>query len=146
MTGTVRANYFFGKPVDGAEVTLKASGMDVAQFEAVSAHGKTDGEGAYQFDLRLPDYFAGRPLSHGAARVLIEATVKDAAGHAETRGEPITVSESPLIITAVPEGGTLVPQSGEPGFRADFLSGWNAGGGRRQGARGRECGSERDHR
>jgi uncharacterized protein YfaS (alpha-2-macroglobulin family) len=35
--------------------------------------------------------------------------VKDSAGHAETRGEPITVSESPLLITAVPEGGTLVP-------------------------------------
>ena len=57
----------------------------------------------------LPTYFAGRPLSQGAARVLIEATVKDSAGHAETRGEPITVSESPLLITAVPEGGTLVP-------------------------------------
>ena len=41
--------------------------------------------------------------------MLIEATVKDAAGHAETRGEPITVSESPLIVTAIPEGGTLIP-------------------------------------
>ena len=109
VTGTVRANYFFGKPVDRAEISVKASGMDVAQFEAVSAQGKTDAEGAYRFDLRLPDYFAGRPLSHGAATVLIEATVKDAAGHAETRGEAITVSESPLMITAVPEGGTLIP-------------------------------------
>src|SRR5581483_3066704 len=27
----------------------------------------------------------------------------------ETRGEPITVSESPLILTAVPEGGKLIP-------------------------------------
>jgi hypothetical protein len=35
--------------------------------------------------------------------------VKDSAGHAETRGEPITVSDSPLLITAVPESGTLVP-------------------------------------
>jgi len=109
VTGTVRANYFFGKSVDGAEITVKASGMDVAQFEAVSTQGKTDRDGAYRFDLRLPAYFAGRPLSHGAAAVLIEATVKDAAGHAETRGEPITVSESPLIVTAVPEGGTLIP-------------------------------------
>lgn len=109
VTGTVRAHYFFGKPVDRAEVSLKASGLDVSQFEASTAQGKTDAEGAYRFDLRLPDYFAGRPLSHGAATVLIEATVKDAAGHAETRGEPVTVSESPLIITAVPEGGTLVP-------------------------------------
>src|SRR5208282_1078533 len=109
VTGTVHANYFFGKPVDHADIGIKASAMDVAVFEVASAQGKTDSDGSYRFDIQLPKYFAGRPLSHGAARVLIEATVKDSAGHAETRGEPITVSESPLLITAVPEGGTLVP-------------------------------------
>ncbi|MBZ5532364.1 MAG: carboxypeptidase regulatory-like domain-containing protein [Acidobacteriia bacterium] len=109
VTGTVRANYFFGKPVDGAEVTVKASGMDVAQFEVGSVQGKTDAEGAYHFDLRLPSYFAGRPLNNGLARVLVEATVKDSAAHSESRGEPITVSDSPLLVTAIPEGGTLVP-------------------------------------
>ena len=45
-------------------------------------------------------------MPHGCS---IEATVKDNAGHSETQGVPITVSESPLLITAVPEGGTLVP-------------------------------------
>jgi A-macroglobulin TED domain/Alpha-2-macroglobulin family/A-macroglobulin receptor binding domain/MG2 domain/Alpha-2-macroglobulin bait region domain/Carboxypeptidase regulatory-like domain/Macroglobulin domain MG3 len=108
VTGTVRANYFFGKPVEG-EVTVKASAMDVAVFDAGLAQGKTDRDGAYHFDFTLPAYFAGRPLTQGVARVLIEATVKDSAGHAESRGEPITISESPLLITAVPEGGTLVP-------------------------------------
>src|SRR5205823_8777599 len=57
----------------------------------------------------LASYFVGRPLTHGTARVLVEATIKGSTGHSETRGEPITVSESPLVITAVPEGGTLVP-------------------------------------
>ncbi len=109
VTGTVRANYFFGKPVDHAEITIKASSMDVAVFEAASAAGKTDGDGAYKFDLKLPGYFAGRPLSQGAARALIEATVKDSAAHSETRGEPVTISQSPLLITAVPEGGALIP-------------------------------------
>ncbi len=109
VTGTVRATYFFGKPVDDAGITVKASSMDVSVFEVASVQGKTDHEGTYHFDLRLPTYFAGRPLSQGAARILIEATVKDSADHAETRGEPITVSESPLLITAVPEGGTLIP-------------------------------------
>ena len=109
VTGTVRANYFFGKPVDGAEITVKGSAMDVAMGDAGSAQGKTDGDGVYKFDLQLPGYFAGLPLNHGTARVLIEATVKDSAGHAETRGEPITVSESPLLLTAIPEGGTLIP-------------------------------------
>jgi hypothetical protein len=83
--------------------------MDVSAFEVGLVNGKTDGDGAWRFDLTLPRFFAGRPLDGGAARVLIEATVKDSAGHAETRGEPITVSESPIILTAVPEGGTLVP-------------------------------------
>jgi hypothetical protein len=109
VTGTVRANYFFGKPVDHAELTMKASAMDVTLFEVASAKGKTDSDGSYHFDLTLPKYFAGRPLDHNAARVLIEATVKDSAGHLETRGQPITVSDSPLLITAIPEGGTLVP-------------------------------------
>ena len=109
VSGTVRANYFFGKPVDHAVVNIKASGMDAAVFEAASVAGKTDNDGAYHFDLKLPSYFAGRPLSQGVARALIEATVKDSAAHAETRGEPITISESPLLITAVPEGGTLIP-------------------------------------
>ncbi len=109
VTGTVRANYFFGKAVEDAEITVKASGMDVAKFEAGSVQGKTDREGVYHFDLRLPTYFAGRPLSQGAARLLVEATVKDSAEHSESRGEPIVVSESPLIVTAAPEGGTLIP-------------------------------------
>jgi hypothetical protein len=109
VTGTVRANYFFGKPVSDAEITIKASSMDVTVFEAASSSGKTDASGAYPFDLKLPAYFAGRPLSQGAARALIEASVKDSANHAETRGEPITISESALLITAVPEGGTLIP-------------------------------------
>jgi len=109
VTGTVRANYFFGEPVSGSEITVKASSMDVSVFEAASVSGKTDHDGAYRFDLKMPTYFAGRPLSQGAARALIEATVKDNAAHAETHGEPITISESPLLITAIPEGGTLVP-------------------------------------
>jgi uncharacterized protein YfaS (alpha-2-macroglobulin family) len=109
VKGTVRANYFFGKPVDGAEINVKASSLDVAVFEVGSVQGKTDRDGSYEFDLQLPAYFAGRPLSQGAARVLIEATVKDSAGHAESRGESITVSETPLLVTAVPEGGTLIP-------------------------------------
>src|ERR1700681_292590 len=109
VTGTVRANYFFGKPVDNAELSMKASAMDVSMFEVASAKGKTDSEGSYHFDLTLPKYFAGRPLNHGAARVLIEATVKDSAGRSETRGQPITVSTSPLLIAGHPEGARLVP-------------------------------------
>ena len=108
VTGTVKANYFFGNPVDNASVTMKASAMDAELFEAASAKGRTDRDGAYRFDLALPQFFAGNGRRHGAAPVVVEATVKDAAEHSETRGDPITVSETSLLITAVPEGGKLV--------------------------------------
>src|SRR3984885_4205831 len=109
VSGTVQANYFFGKALDGAEVSVKAEGMDVTTFTAAAVEGKTDHEGAYHFDLQLPGYLAGRPLDRDASKVLIEATAKDTAGHPESRGEPITVSESAFLLTAIPEGGTLVP-------------------------------------
>ena len=108
VTGTIRANYFFGKPVDHAYVTIKASGMDAELFEAASAKGHTDGEGAYRLDFVLPQFLAGNGKRRGAAPVVVEATVKDAAEHSETRGEPITVSQASLLITAIPEGGKLV--------------------------------------
>jgi len=110
VTGTVHANYFFGKPVENAEVVVKASAMDVELVAAAKAEGKTDKDGSYHFDLKLPDYFAGKPLSQGAARVLVEATAKDATEHSETRGEPITVSQSGMLIVAIPEGGTVIPK------------------------------------
>ena len=87
---------------------MKASGLDVAVVEAASATGFTDNEGSYHFDLRLPDFFAERPQNAGNAPVVIEASVKDGSGHTETRAEGITVSDSPLLITAVPESGALI--------------------------------------
>ena len=108
VTGAVTAHYFFGNPVDNASVTIKASGMDAELFQAASAEGHTDREGVYRFDLVLPQLFAGNGKRRGAAAVVVEATVKDAAEHAETRGEPITVSQTSLLITAIPEGGKLV--------------------------------------
>jgi hypothetical protein len=109
VTGTVRSNYFFGKPVDHADVVVKATGRDVESFEAGQVKGTTDAEGAFHFDIRLPEFFAGHPLAQGATVVMIEATVKDNAGHSETHEDAVSVSESPLLITAIPEGGALAP-------------------------------------
>jgi hypothetical protein len=109
VTGTVEAKYFFGKPVSGANIDLRATGIDVETFDAAKSQGRTDADGKYNFDLTLPTYLSGRSANDGSAPVIVEASVKDTAGHEETRGEPITVSESPLLIQAVPEGGQLAP-------------------------------------
>src|ERR1700689_2139719 len=69
VTGTVRSNYFFGKPVDHAQVAVKASARDVASFDVGESKGTTDADGSFRFDIRLPDFFVGHPLSQGAALV-----------------------------------------------------------------------------
>ncbi|HEY4087448.1 MAG TPA: MG2 domain-containing protein [Bryobacteraceae bacterium] len=109
VTGLVRSNYFFGKPVDHAEASVTASAKDVQIFEAGQAKGSTDADGAFRFDIRLPDFLTGHPLLQGAAVVMLEAAIKDGAGHTETHTLPITVSAAPLLVTAVPESGALIP-------------------------------------
>lgn len=66
--------------------------MDVVLAGAGPVSGRTDKDGNYKFDLQLPFYLAGQQLANGMAPVLIEATVKDTSGHAETRNETITVT------------------------------------------------------
>lgn len=109
VSGTVHANYFFGKPVADAPLTIIVQGMDVSLFVAAHAKGRTNASGDYPFDVVLPEYMTGRKQNQGAAPVMVEAAVTDTAGHAETKDESITVSQSSLLLTAVPEGGSLVP-------------------------------------
>ena len=110
MTGTVRANYFFGKPVDHAEVSGQGFEHGCGgSSRRLGKAGTTDEDGAVSFRSEAAGLFCRPAAQPGCCACLIEATVKDAADHAETRGEPITVSESPLLLTAIPEGGTLVP-------------------------------------
>src|SRR6516164_4606406 len=66
VTGTVRSNYFFAKPVDHADVVVRATGRDVESFDAGQVKGTTDADGEFHFDIRLPEFFAGHPLTQGA--------------------------------------------------------------------------------
>jgi len=77
VTGTVRANYFFGKPVDGGEVTVKAAGMDVALFEAASAAGKKTINAEAKFVMCQES--ACKPVRESLA-LAIEVTPASAAG------------------------------------------------------------------
>jgi len=109
VTGTVRANYFFGKPVDHAETTIKVSVWMLPSSRQHPRPAKPGNDGTYHFDVRLPAYFAGRPLSQGSTCARRSYRPKTPRSMLETRGEPITISQSSLLITAVPEGGALIP-------------------------------------
>ncbi len=109
VKGSIQADYFFGKPVAGGEVEIKASTFDVAFKEFATLRGRTDDKGAWEFELKLPDYFVGQPLQKGDAVVKLEAKVVDTAKHPQKAIKSVPVAADPIRLDAVPEAGRLVP-------------------------------------
>ena len=83
MTGTVQADYFFGKPTSQADVLITLSTFDVGFHEVGEIKGKTDDSGAFKFETDLPYYFVGEPLEQGNAFVKLDVEVTDRAEHTE---------------------------------------------------------------
>jgi hypothetical protein len=109
IKATLQVDYLFGKPVAKATVEVKASTFDVAFKDFTTWKGKTDESGHVNFEIKLPDYFVGTPLAKGDAIVKLEAKVTDTADHAETVTRTYPVSDQPIRVTLIPEGGRLVP-------------------------------------
>lgn len=109
VKGKLRADYFFGKPVAGGEVTVVASTYDVAFHEFNRVTGKTDADGAFTFELELPKSFVGQPLQNGDALLKLDVTVKDKAEQEEKSTRTWPVAADGFRVTLVPESGKLVP-------------------------------------
>jgi uncharacterized protein YfaS (alpha-2-macroglobulin family) len=109
IQGEVQVDYFFGKPVAGGEVKVIASTFDVKFTDFQTWEGKTDAQGHAKFDIQLPDSFVGQPLQKGDALVKLEVKVTDTADHSETVNKTFPVSDKPIRVSLIPEGGRVVP-------------------------------------
>ncbi len=109
VEGKVKAHYLFGKPLARASVTVVFKTFDVEAAEIARVAGQTDTEGNFSFTSKLPDFLAGRSTEQGSAPVSIGVEVKDTAEHTESKSRDILVSNTPVLIMAVPESGQLLP-------------------------------------
>ncbi len=109
VRGTVRADYFFGKPVNAARVKLAAASYDVGRTEFVALDGRTNDSGVYEFSFDLPNYFASSGLDKDRGDFALELDVTDQAEHLEQAALVVPVARAPIIIDAVAESGELVP-------------------------------------
>lgn len=108
VRGSLKAAYFFGKPVSEGVVTLDVFTFDVQQNLILTLQGKTDAEGNYDFEFQLPDFIAGSDLEGGLGRVYLQAGVVDQAEHREQSSLSLPVSQSGLIIEAALESGQVI--------------------------------------
>lgn len=108
VTGTLRADYFFGKPVASGKITVRLATLTVGVEEIGRIEGTTDAQGSFRFEYELPRAFVGQPLDNGRATVQIEAAVVDGADHQEKGRLSIPVSRDLLDVAVIPAGRSLV--------------------------------------
>jgi uncharacterized protein YfaS (alpha-2-macroglobulin family) len=108
IAGKVAAAYMFGKPIAGAEVTVTLTTFDVQSVELGRITGKTDREGHFAFSSKLPGVLSGSSMQQGSAPVSIAVEVKDTAQHTESKSRGVLVSNTPILMMAVPESGRLL--------------------------------------
>ncbi len=104
-SGELNVNYLFGKPVAGGKVLIEGYTFDVERVPVFNIEGTTDQDGYFQFDFELPQYIAGTDLEGGLGQFYLQATVTDLTEHNEVANLSLPVSETPIIIEAIPEGG-----------------------------------------
>ncbi|MDW8069413.1 MAG: MG2 domain-containing protein [Anaerolineae bacterium] len=109
VSGRVRAEYFFGKPVAGGKVTLRGYTYEVERVQKVEIQGTTDDEGVFEFEFDLPTFFVGGAPEEGRAEFALEVEVVDGADHREATSRMLPVAEQPLQIEVIPESGVLKP-------------------------------------
>jgi len=107
--GCVKSEYFFGKPVMGASVELNLEVFAVKWTTVASVDGHTGVDGRLEFALPLPSSLPGSSFERGLAHLRLKCTITDTADHSETTSKPIAVSQEPILVDVVPDGGHLVP-------------------------------------
>jgi hypothetical protein len=108
VKGTVRADYFFGKPVAEGTVAIEAVTADAGKKTVAKFDRTTDKGGKAEFEFTLPKELIGREQDSGDARFSLSATVTDSAGQSYEKTVSRIVTAEPLHIEVIPENGTLV--------------------------------------
>ncbi|MDK2827028.1 MAG: antigen [Methanolobus sp.] len=107
ITGTVSANYFFGKEVDG-DVLVEASRY-VGEWEQYATFSGKLENGTIEFELPAVEYAAGTYGAGGQASLMLNVTVTDTGNHSESTNKLLTIADSPIILQLIPESSIIKP-------------------------------------
>ena len=107
ITGTVAAEYSFGKPVQG-ELEITASKYVGKWQEFQTLTKEIDGQA--DFEIQPAGYVAGVPEARGMGNVMLEVVVRErATGYEQKVTKLLTVAATPLSIQIIPESPVFKP-------------------------------------
>ncbi len=114
IVGEVKANYFFGKPVDGM-VEIRAYKY-LADWEEFATFRAKLRDGAARFEIPEVNYLAGTLGAGGMGSVMLNVSVVDGAGHEEKESLLLRICQSPIVVQIIPSSETV-----KPGLPLDIL-------------------------
>ena len=107
ISGTVNANYFFGRCVDGT-VEVRASRY-VGVWEEYASYTATLSNGSADFLLPEVGYVAGTPGAGGAGNAQLDLTVTDTSGHEEKTNKLLKIVDSTIQHQIIALSRVIVP-------------------------------------
>ncbi|RZN35474.1 MAG: alpha-2-macroglobulin [Methanosarcinales archaeon] len=107
ITGTVSANYFFGKPVEGS-LKIEASKY-VGTWETYATYSAILKNGSAEFELPAVEWIAGTYGAGGQGSLMLNISVTDTGNHTETMTELLKIVESDVILQLIPESSIVKP-------------------------------------
>lgn len=108
ISSSIKANYFFGKPVTDAQVEVIGRTIYGKPTDIFKVTGTTDATGQFSFEARLAHYFAGKALPAKNALLEFEVRVKDNAKHEEIAVEKLILAQQSINIYIFSEGGNFL--------------------------------------
>ncbi|MGC8734351.1 MAG: alpha-2-macroglobulin family protein [bacterium] len=93
-------NYFFGKPVE-ADLNIDVYSFDAEFYKIYSINSKTNKNGEYIFNLKVPNYLTGIDKNKGLIKITV--TAKDKADQVETKDFIFNVYSKDIISDIVSE-------------------------------------------
>jgi CD109 antigen len=115
IKGNIKAEYSFGKPVNG-DLIIKASKY-VGTWQQFATFNAKVTDGAAEFDIPAAGYVAGVPGAGGQGNVRLEITVAErATGYVENTERLLTIAQSGTIIQIIPPASNF-----KPGLPFDFM-------------------------
>ena len=107
ITGTIGAEYSFGKPVKG-EAMIVALRYQGAWQEYARLTRPVDGTAT--FEIPAVRYSAGSPGNGGAGAVRLDVTVREAATDYEEKSSTlVTIVAAPVTVRLIPESSSFKP-------------------------------------
>ncbi|HOE11530.1 MAG TPA: alpha-2-macroglobulin family protein [bacterium] len=107
INGTIDAQYFFGKPVEG-KVNLAAFRYIGAWDQYATFTGELQ-NGKIEFFLPPVEYVSGTLAEEGAGTLQLDVVVTDESGHEERTSLLLRVVDAPIQVRLITDSQTLKP-------------------------------------